>query len=166
MHDCLPRPRYREHYWMDLAVLASLNSKDPNTQVGACLVSPDGRLFFTGWNGFPEGVEDDTGIWHNRKNDSDEICKYDLVVHAERNALDNAHRASVYPRGWILFVTHLPCPRCAVDSIILPGVAHVFYIHEHHMGEGKTRKLLDKNRVTLSRMENYATAVIRKGTLP
>jgi dCMP deaminase len=161
MHDSLPRPRYREHYWMDLAVLSALNSKDPNTQVGACLVSPDGRLFFTGWNGFPEGIEDDTETWHNRKNDSVEISKYDLVVHAERNALDNAHRAGVYPKGWHLYCTHLPCPRCAIDSIILPGITTVFYLQKHHMGEGKTKILLDKKHVHLVLMSDYPSAITK-----
>jgi len=147
---------------MDLAVLASLNSKDPNTKVGACLVSPDGRMFFVGWNGFPEGVEDSPEIWDNRDAQDTNLCKYDLVIHAERNALDNAHRAGVYPKNWMMFVTHLPCPRCVVDSIILPGIATVVYKNAHHMGLSKTSTLLSlaKPPVNLVTMESYKTCVI------
>ena len=75
-----------DEYFMSVALLASMRSKDPNTQVGACIVGEDKRIISTGYNGFPRGCSDDEFPW-NREG---EETKYPYVVHAELNAILNA----------------------------------------------------------------------------
>ena len=76
-----------DEYFMGVAVLAARRSKDPNTQVGACIVSPENIIISTGYNGFPVGCSDDEYPWEREG----EQTKYPYVVHAELNAILNAH---------------------------------------------------------------------------
>ena len=48
-----------DEYFMGLAHLSALRSKDPNTQVGAAIVDENHRVVSVGYNGFPTGVSDD-----------------------------------------------------------------------------------------------------------
>jgi dCMP deaminase len=100
--------------FLALAKFWSGNSKDPSTKVGAVIVGQDKREVCIGYNGFPPGIKDDHRL-HNRD------MKYPIVVHAERNALDNA-RFDV--RGATLYATLAPCCGCAA-SIISKGIKRV-----------------------------------------
>ncbi len=106
-------PKWDTHF-MGVAREVAAWSKDPREQVGAVLVSPDGRQVSWGYNGLPRGVADDKYL-------DDPWTRRQLSVHAEQNARDNC---AVRPEGWHLFVTKPPCARCAA-SIIQSGVARV-----------------------------------------
>lgn len=90
-------------------------SKDPDEGVGALLVSPDRRQVSWGFNGFPRGIEDTPERLNNK------AVKNSLMIHAERNALDNA---VVDVTGWTLYVTKYPCSKCA-GAIIQKGIRRI-----------------------------------------
>ena len=93
-----------------LASEVSQRSKDPSTKVGAVIWDPrDKRVLSVGYNGFPECLPDIREVWENRTDDT-KVMKYDLVIHAEMNAILNA-RCDL--RGKHIFTTHMPCPQCA-----------------------------------------------------
>jgi dCMP deaminase len=108
---------------MDLAYHISGWSKDPSTRVGCVVTSDDRKVLSTGYNGFPEGVEDSV----ERLNDRE--LKNALTVHAEENAIAQAALFGVSLRDSILFCTFAPCARCAA-SIAQAGVATVVYPQE------------------------------------
>ena len=80
----------KEDWFMATAMLAAQRSKDPNTQVGACVVSPNGIIVATGYNGLPRGCSDDEFPWA-RQAESTLDTKYPYVVHAEANAIQNTN---------------------------------------------------------------------------
>lgn len=118
------------HIWqrrfIEMARLVSTWSKDPNTKVGAVIVSNDRRTFSTGYNGFPRGVDD------NWRLDNRDI-KRKLVIHAEANAIMNAP-FDIKSGDFSLFVTAHPCHECA-KQIIQAGIKRVYYsptkMHQH-----------------------------------
>lgn len=108
---------------MRLAETISLRSKDPSTQVGACITSiKDGRIMSLGYNGFPFGCSDDTFNWEK---DDDSDNKYLYVVHAELNAIISARRDL---SGCRLYVTHFPCNEC-MKAIIQAGIKEVVFLN-------------------------------------
>ena len=111
-----------DEYFMGVAMLASRRSKDPNTQVGACIVSGDNIILSTGYNGFPIGCSDDEYPW-NREGEEGQT-KYPYVVHAELNAILNASGKSL--KGARLYVDRFPCNECA-KAIIQAGIRTVIY---------------------------------------
>ena len=92
-----------DEYFMGGAMLAARRSKDPNTQVGACIVSQDNIIISTGYNGMPKGCSDDVFPWER----TGEETKYPDVGHAERNAILNANGRDL--RGSKLYVALFPC---------------------------------------------------------
>ena len=111
-----------DEYFMGIAMLAAKRSKDPNTQVGACIVSQDNIILSTGYNGMPKGCSDDV----DREG---EQTKYPYVVHAELNAILNAHGRNL--QGSRLFVALFPCNECA-KAIIQSGVKEVLYLSDKY----------------------------------
>mgnify|MGYP001190343413 CR=1 FL=1 len=93
-------------YFMGIAHLSALRSKDPSTQVGACIVDTSKKIVSMGYNGFPIGISDDT-----------------FVVHAELNAILNSPRAV---QGCSLYVSLFPCNECA-KAIIQSGIKEIVY---------------------------------------
>lgn len=116
-----------DEYFMGVAMLAARRSKDPNTQVGACIVSPDNIIISTGYNGMPKGCSDDEFPWER----TGEETKYPYVVHAELNAILNANGRDL--RGSRLYVALFPCNECA-KAIIQSGVAEVVYLSDKYAG--------------------------------
>ena len=114
-----------DEYFMGIAMLAAKRSKDPNTQVGACIVSPDNIIISTGYNGMPKGCSDDIFPW-DRSGEQDQT-KYPYVVHAELNAILNANGRDL--RGSKLYVALFPCNECA-KAIIQSGVKEVYYLSD------------------------------------
>ena len=110
-----------DEYFMGVAMLTARRSKDPNTQVGACIVSPDKIIISTGYNGMPKGCSDDEFPWEREG----EQTKYPYVVHAELNAILNANGRDL--RGSKLYVALFPCNECA-KAIIQSGVKEVVYL--------------------------------------
>ncbi|GAV80773.1 dCMP_cyt_deam_1 domain-containing protein [Cephalotus follicularis] len=117
-----------DDYFMAIAFLSAQRSKDPNRQVGACLVSKNGVILGIGYNGFPRGCSDDKLPWAKKsKTDNPLETKYLYVCHAEVNAILNTNHASA--AGQRLYVTMFPCNECA-KIIIQAGVSEVVYFVE------------------------------------
>lgn len=114
-----------DEYFMAVAILASMRSKDPSTQVGACIVGQDNIILSTGYNGFPMGCSDDEFPW-NRDGDNN---KYPFVVHAELNAILNANGKSL--KGAKIYVDLFPCNECA-KAIIQSGISEIVYLRDKY----------------------------------
>ncbi|KAJ6410407.1 hypothetical protein OIU84_007202 [Salix udensis] len=114
-----------------LRFLSAERSKDPNRQVGACLVSQNGIILGIGYNGFPRGCSDDKLPWAKKSKSGDPLeTKYPYVCHAEVNAILNTNHASA--AGQRLYVTMFPCNECA-KIIIQSGVSEVIYFIEKNL---------------------------------
>ncbi len=111
-----------DEYFMGVAQLAGMRSKDPGTQVGACIVSDDNKILSIGYNGFPCGCSDDDFPW-NREGDMLDT-KYPFVTHSELNAILNYRGGSL--EGTKLYVSLFPCNECA-KAIIQAGIKTVVY---------------------------------------
>lgn len=111
-----------DEYFMGIAILSGMRSKDPNTQVGACIVSKDNKILSMGYNGFPIGCSDDEFPW-NREGDPLEN-KYFYSTHSELNAILNYRGGSL--EGAKIYVTLFPCNECA-KAIIQSGIETVVY---------------------------------------
>ena len=112
-----------DEYFMGVAKLAAMRSKDPNTQVGACIVSEDNKILSMGYNGFPSGCSDDEFPW-SREDEDPYNEKYFYVTHSELNAILNYRGGSL--EGSKLYVTLFPCNECA-KAIIQAGIKTVVY---------------------------------------
>ena len=116
-----------DEYFMGIAVLSSMRSKDPNTQVGACIVSPDKKIVGVGYNGFPIGCSDDDLPWER---DGEWIeTKYPYVCHAELNAILNSAHSNL--TGARVYVTLFPCNECA-KAIIQSGIKEIIYYSDKY----------------------------------
>ena len=122
-----------DDYFMGIALLASMRSKDPNTQVGCCIVNEKKIILSTGYNGFPKGCSDDEYPWE-REGESN-LTKYPYVVHAELNAILNAGGKSL--EGATLYVDLFPCNECA-KAIIQAGIAEVVYLSDKYAESDNT----------------------------
>ena len=111
-----------DQYFMSIASLSGLRSKDPVTQVGACLINQEKRIIGIGYNGFPQGISDDEFPWDNKNQDHNKT-KYPYVVHAEANAILNATSPL---RGSTIYVTLFPCSEC-MKLIIQSGIKEIVY---------------------------------------
>lgn len=123
-----------DEYFMGVSLLSSMRSKDPSTQVGACIVSDDNKIMSVGYNGFPRGCSDDEFPWERsaeRPNDT----KYPFVCHAELNAILNAGGQSLV--GARIFVALFPCNECA-KAIIQSGIKEVIYISDKYANTEST----------------------------
>lgn len=116
-----------DEYFMGIALLAARRSKDPNTQVGACIVSPENIIISTGYNGLPNGCSDDVFPWDREGVET----KYPYVVHAELNAILNAGGRVL--RGARLYVALFPCNECA-KAIIQSGIREIVYLSDKYDG--------------------------------
>ena len=137
-----------DDYFMSVAFLSSMRSKDPSTQVGACIVSPDKRIVGIGYNGFPRGCSDDELPWA-REAVSELDTKYPYVCHAEMNAILNKNSADV--KGCTIYVGLFPCNECA-KMVIQSGIAEVVYLSDKYKNSNSmraSRKMLTMSRVLL-----------------
>ena len=111
-----------DEYFMGVAMLSALRSKDPQTQVGACIVSSNNRILSMGYNGFPNGCSDDEFTWTRDMDISDN--KYLYSTHSELNAILNYRGGSL--EGAKLYVTLFPCNECT-KAIIQSGIKTIVY---------------------------------------
>ncbi len=126
-----------DEYFMGVALLAARRSKDPNTQVGACIVNRDRRIISTGYNGFPRGLSDDEFPWERRAPGRAEAdTKYPYVCHAELNAILNQPGTSLVDCS--IYVALFPCNECA-KAIIQSGISEVVYLSDKYAEEEMTR---------------------------
>ena len=117
-----------DEYFMAVAKLAAKRSKDPNSQVGCCIVSEDNKILSIGYNGFPRGCSDDAFPWA-RENDDPLKTKYVYVTHSELNAILNYRGGSL--EGAKLYVSLFPCNECA-KAIIQCGIRKVIYADDKY----------------------------------
>lgn len=120
-------------YFMGVAILASMRSKDPNTRVGACIVDNDNKIISTGYNGFPNGCDDDIYPWARNGKMLD--VKYTYVVHAELNAILNAKEQLKDKK---IYVSLFPCNECA-KAIIQSGIKEVIYLSDKYSDTDGTK---------------------------
>ena len=111
-----------DEYFMGVAMLSGMRSKDPNTQVGCCIVSQENKILSMGYNGLPIGCSDDDFPWE-REGDPLET-KYLFTAHSELNAILNYGGGSL--KGAKLYVSLFPCNECA-KAIIQSGIKEVIY---------------------------------------
>ena len=116
-----------DEYFMGVALLSSKRSKDPNTQVGACIVNENKVIVGTGYNGTPRGWDDKKFPWTVKGEPIDE--KYPYVVHAELNAILNANTSSL--KNCTIYATFLPCNECA-KAIVQSGINRVVYLSDKY----------------------------------
>lgn len=138
-----------DEYFMGVALLAAMRSKDPNTQVGCCIVDAEKRILSTGYNGFPTGCSDDDFPWDR----TGEETKYPFVVHAELNAILNAHGKNLV--GARLYVALFPCNECA-KAIIQSGIREVIYLSDKYADTPSTqasKRMLRSAGVVLTKLE-------------
>lgn len=116
-----------DEYFMSIAVLSSMRSKDTNTKVGACIVDQHHKVASLGYNGMPIGV-DDTKIPWARQGENELDTKYPYVCHSELNAVLNATKEL---RGCTIYVTLFPCNECA-KAIIQSGIKKVIFLDDKY----------------------------------
>lgn len=118
-----------DEYFMGVAQLSGMRSKDPNTQVGACIVSQDNKILSMGYNGFPCGCSDEDFPWEREGEMLD--TKYPFVTHGELNAILNYRGGSL--EGSKIYVCLFPCNECA-KAIIQAGIRTVVYDSDKYEG--------------------------------
>jgi dCMP deaminase len=137
-----------------------MRSKDPNTQVGACIVDSDQHIVGVGYNGFPRGCSDDALPWA-RSAASELDTKYPYVCHAEMNAIMNRNAAST--KNCRMYVALFPCNDCA-KLIIQGGISEVIYVSDKYHDSTPfvaSRRLLDMAGVTYRQFVPAKEVVIR-----
>lgn len=131
-----------DEYFMGVALLSAERSKDPNSQVGACIVDKDNKIVSLGYNGCPVGYDDDEDMTWEREGDFLNT-KYAYVCHSELNAILNS---KVPVKGCKLYVTLFPCNECA-KAIIQAGITEFVYLSDKYdktPGNIASKKMLDK----------------------
>ena len=122
-----------DEYFMGVAELSAMRSKDPHTQVGCCIVSPDHKILSMGYNGFPRGCSDDDFPWKREGPPLEN--KYFYTTHSELNAILNYRGGSL--EGSSLYVTLFPCNECA-KAIIQAGIKEIVYDSDKYENEPST----------------------------
>ena len=112
-----------DEYFMGIAQLSAMRSKDPNTKVGACIVDKDNKVVSIGYNGMPSGVPEEELSWSRDGEGLD--SKYLYVCHAEFNAILNTRNGASL-QGCRLYVTLFPCNECA-KAVIQTGIKEIIY---------------------------------------
>ena len=147
-----------EEYFMAIAQLSAKRSKDPSTQVGACIVNSRKRIIGIGYNGFPIGCSDDELPWDREGDFLD--TKYPYVCHAEMNAITNASNKPEL-EGASLYVSLFPCNDCA-KLIVQVGIKEVVYLSDKYNGKDifvAARRIFDMAGVSHRRLEPRTTSM-------
>lgn len=147
-----------EEYFMAIAQLSAKRSKDPGTQVGACIVNANKRIIGIGYNGFPTGCSDDELPW-DREGDYLKT-KYAYVCHAEMNAITNSSNKPDLA-GAALYVSLFPCNECA-KLMVQVGIAEVVYLSDKYRDEDifvAARKIFDMAGVSCRQLTPSHTEI-------
>lgn len=148
-------------YFMAIAKLSAMRSKDPSTQVGACIVGSDNRILSIGYNGAPNGYNDDHFPWDREGEPLD--TKYLYVVHAERNAILNYRGNRKDFEGAKIYVDLFPCNECAKE-IIQTGIKEVIYLSDKYKdtdGVIASKRLFAECGVTFRHLDSKADINIK-----
>ena len=141
-----------DEYFMGLALLSAERSKDPSTQVGACIVNDDLKIVSVGYNGAPRGYDDDKDMIWDREGDFLNT-KYAYVCHSELNAILNS---DVPVKGCKLYVTLFPCNECA-KVIIQSGIKEIVYLSDKYDGTKENiaaKKMFDACNIKYTKYES------------
>ncbi|MBR6271788.1 MAG: dCMP deaminase family protein [Lachnospiraceae bacterium] len=141
-----------DEYFMGIAKLSGFRSKDPNTQVGACIVSEDNKILSVGYNGFPMGCSDDDFPWEREGESLD--TKYFFVAHSELNAILNYRGLGL--DGSKIYVSLFPCNECA-KAIIQAGIKTIIYADDKYAKTPATiasKRMLDAAGVNYYKYES------------
>lgn len=146
-----------DEYFMSVALLSAQRSKDPNRQVGACVVNSKNKIVGVGYNGFPIGCSDDVFPWGKFGDDID--TKYPYVVHAEMNAIVNRNSADL--NDCRIYVTLFPCNEC-MKLLIQSGIREVIFgsdiYHDTDMVRA-SRKMMQSANVRERKFETSRKSV-------
>ncbi|MDY3739713.1 MAG: dCMP deaminase family protein [Selenomonadaceae bacterium] len=146
-----------DDYFMGVALLSAQRSKDPNTQVGACIVNDDRHIVGVGYNGMPNGTKDAEAHWE-REGDF-ENTKYAYVVHSELNAILNSN-GSV--KGCTIYVSLFPCNECA-KAIVQSGIKEIVYLSDKYDGTPANRvskMILSSAKVKFRQLKMEAEEIV------
>jgi len=147
--------------FMSIALLVAMRSKDPNTQVGACLIDKDNRVIGTGYNGFPRDISSYDLSW-DRCACKPENTKYLYIGHAEENAIDNCDRTRIHNSK--LYVTLFPCNKCAI-RIIQNKIQEVIYLSDKYHNTPEciaSRKMFKLSKVKLRKFKSNVDTILTK----
>ncbi|GBU11264.1 cytidine deaminase [Erysipelotrichaceae bacterium] len=147
-------------YFMGVAYLSGMRSKDPATQVGACIVNEFNRIVGMGYNGFPYGCDDMSFPWSKEGEFTE--TKYAYVVHAELNAILNSIGNI---RGCTIYVTHFPCNECA-KALIQSGIKKIIYASDKHKSTPTayaSRKMIEAAGITVIKVEEIEVGIKAAG---
>lgn len=147
-----------DQYFMGIAKLSSMRSKDPNTSVGACIVGKDNKILSVGYNGMPQGCSDDEYPWERENSDPLET-KYLYVCHAELNALLNY--TGINLDGAKVYTTLFPCNECT-KALIQSGIREVIYGEDKYANTASViaaKKMMASSGVTYRQYENLHNTI-------
>ena len=146
-----------DEYFMGIALLSGERSKDPNSQVGACIVSQDNKILSIGYNGFPVGCSDDCISWEREGNFAE--TKYPYVCHAELNAILNYTGTTI--RGSKIYVALFPCNECA-KAIIQSGIKEIIYLSDKYADTDSikvSKKMFDMSNVKYTQYKSRGNKI-------
>lgn len=147
-----------DEYFMGVALLSAKRSKDPSTQVGACIVSDKNKIVGAGYNGLPMGCDDDEFPWEKTGEFLD--TKYPYICHAELNAILN--NIGMDLKGCKIYTALFPCNECS-KAIIQSGITEVIYLSDKYAGTDifkASKFMLDKAAVKYRRVESKIMQIV------
>ena len=147
-----------DEYFMGVAKLSAMRSKDPNTQVGCCIVSKDNKILSMGYNGLPRGCSDDEFPWCREGDPLDN--KYFYTTHSELNAILNSRGKNL--TGSKIYVALFPCNECA-KAIIQSGIKEVIYLSDKYHDTPLTkasRRMLESAGVILTKSKPTKAQIV------
>lgn len=140
-----------DNYFMMVSIISGKRSKDPSTQVGACIVNEEKKIIGVGYNGLPNGCKDEDYPWDSREGKLPDT-KYPYICHAELNAILNA---TTSVKGAIIYVSLFPCNECA-KAIIQSGIKEIVYLSDKYKDTDTdkiSRRMLDDAGVKYRKMK-------------
>jgi dCMP deaminase len=140
-----------DEYFMGVALLSAKRSKDPSTQVGACIVNEKNKIVGAGYNGLPMGCEDDEFPWEKQGDFLN--TKYPYICHAELNAILN--NIGMDLKGCKIYTALFPCNECA-KAIIQSGINEVIFLSDKYDGTDTakaSKHMLDKALVSYRKVQ-------------
>lgn len=146
-----------DEYFMGIALLSAMRSKDPSTQVGCCIVDNENRIISVGYNGMPRCCDDDVYPWERSQGLDG---KYLFVCHAELNAILNCHNGGSV-QGSTVYTTLFPCNECA-KAIVQSGIREIVYYSDKYADTDSTiasKKMFDSAGVTYRAYESKGRSV-------
>jgi len=145
-----------DEYFMGVAILSGKRSKDPNTQVGACIVNEEKKIVGVGYNGLPIGCNDDDFSWEREGDFLN--TKYPFVCHAELNAILNSTK---HLKNCSIYVGLFPCNECS-KAIIQSGIKEIVYLSDKYAGTGTniaSKKMLDAAGISYRQLVTEITSI-------